>query len=47
MSLAKSTLTLGGSKITYLRKVYFDQLLDFPTLLLLFLHAINVPYLTL
>ena len=31
-----SKYSLGGSKITYLQKVYFDQLLDLPILLLLF-----------
>ena len=40
MSLAKSG-SLGGSKITYFpKKVYFDQLLDLPILLLLFLHTL-------
>ena len=34
-------------KLHVCKKVYFDQLLDFPISLLLFLHTIIVPYFTL
>ena len=39
--VATNQYSLGGSKMTYLqKKVYFDQLLDYRILLLLFLHTL-------
>ena len=40
MSLAKSTVIEVVQKLHISEKVYFDQLLDFPIMLLLFLHTL-------